>query len=95
MFKLKITEVKLEAEFAKIYWIAKYRGSEIKGRTMVDFYDLSLCSKENLEKIIFERIYTAIKEKYDWESKKKALEKLAGKEFDEKHQLVAELLKKK
>jgi len=95
MFKLKITEVKLDAEFAKIYWIAQYRGSEIKGRTMVDFYDLSLCSKENLEKMIFEKIYRAIKEKYDWEAKKKALAKLEGKEFDEKHQLVAELLKKK
>jgi len=95
MFKLKITEVKLDAEFAKIHWIAQYRGSEIKGRTMVDFYDLSLCSKENLEKMIFEKIYRAIKEKYDWEAKKKALAKLEGKEFDEKHQLVAELLKKK
>jgi len=95
MFKLKITEVKLDAEFAKIYWVANYRGSEIKGKTMIDFYDLCLCSQENLEKMIFEKIYTAIKEKYDWEAKKKALEKLAGKEFDEKHQLVAELLKKK
>jgi len=91
MFKVKIVNMKIDPDYVRIYWEAKFKNYEVKGELYIPLYDILNCPEGQLEKMIFEKIYKRIKEDYVFRRKRKVLESLVGKEFDEKYQLVSEI----